>query len=207
MPLFGPPNIEKLKQKGDVKGLIKALTYENIQRQADIRRAAAEALGELGDERAIEPLTAAALTDLNEGPSDIAWDAKWPVRRAAAHALASIGARAVEPLVEALEAEKWSLRSAAAVALGEIKWRPALKRLISLLNNAHEHEREALKLHTAYGIQAGITRTWFMNAMSQGISSATVSYSEAARAASWALERIGGPQAERALAKYRAQQK
>jgi len=28
MPLFGPPNVEKLKAKRDVKGLIKALGYQ-----------------------------------------------------------------------------------------------------------------------------------------------------------------------------------
>jgi hypothetical protein len=28
MPLFGPPDIEKLKAKRDVQGLIKALSYK-----------------------------------------------------------------------------------------------------------------------------------------------------------------------------------
>ena len=28
MPLFGPPNVKKLKAKGNVKGLIKALGYD-----------------------------------------------------------------------------------------------------------------------------------------------------------------------------------
>ena len=34
MGLFGPPNIEKMKQKGHVIGLIKALRYERGSRSA-----------------------------------------------------------------------------------------------------------------------------------------------------------------------------
>jgi len=54
--LFGPPNVEKLKAKSDVKGLIKALGYEKDSR---VRRDAAGALGKIGDARAVEPLIAA----------------------------------------------------------------------------------------------------------------------------------------------------
>jgi HEAT repeat protein len=52
-----------------------------------VRRAAAEALGQLGDARAVEPLIARL------------GDAAWNVRRAAAEALVKIGAPAVEPLI------------------------------------------------------------------------------------------------------------
>jgi len=45
MPLFGPPNVESLKAKGDVKGLIRALHY---QKDSVVLMAAAEALKELG---------------------------------------------------------------------------------------------------------------------------------------------------------------
>ena len=38
MGLFGPPNIEKLKEKKNVKGLIKALNY---RKDDDVRRGAA----------------------------------------------------------------------------------------------------------------------------------------------------------------------
>jgi HEAT repeat protein len=58
MPLFGPPNVEKLKTQRDVMGLVKALSYsknQEVQRQA----AAAESLGKIGDGRAVEPLVAA----------------------------------------------------------------------------------------------------------------------------------------------------
>jgi hypothetical protein len=45
MPLFGPPDIEKLREKHDTKALIKALKYRDTQVRCD----AAEALAQLGD--------------------------------------------------------------------------------------------------------------------------------------------------------------
>src|SRR5450759_2332909 len=99
MPLFGPPNVEKLKAKRDVKGLIKALGY---QKDPAVRRAAAEALGQIGDARAVEPLIAALK------------DESWGVRRAAAEALGQIGdARAAEPLIAALKDPYADVRNAA----------------------------------------------------------------------------------------------
>ena len=47
------PNVEKLRRRRDVNGLIKALEYEDWQ----IRRQAADALGEIGDNGAIKPLS------------------------------------------------------------------------------------------------------------------------------------------------------
>ena len=44
MPLLGPPDVEKLKAKKDVKGLIKALRYE---KDVKVRYSAAVALGQL----------------------------------------------------------------------------------------------------------------------------------------------------------------
>jgi HEAT repeat protein len=44
MPLFGPPDVAKLKAKGDVPGLIKALGRE---KDSAVRQAAATALGHL----------------------------------------------------------------------------------------------------------------------------------------------------------------
>jgi len=76
MGLFGP-NVEKLKAKKDVEGLIEALTH----RDESVRTRAAEALGDLGVGalRAVEPL-AAALSDQST-----------PVGIAAAEALGKIG--------------------------------------------------------------------------------------------------------------------
>lgn len=55
MWLFGSPDVEKLTSKRDLKGLIKALGYK---RDADVRRAAAQALPKIGDSRAVGALTA-----------------------------------------------------------------------------------------------------------------------------------------------------
>jgi HEAT repeat protein len=67
---------------------------------------AAEALGRIGDVRAVEPL----LIALKESITD--------VRNISAEALGKIGdARAIEPLITALDDNSWNVRSAAARAL------------------------------------------------------------------------------------------
>ena len=99
------PNIEELKARRDVEGLIRAL--KNIC--WDVRRDAAKALGEIGDRRAVEPLIE-ALRDSDLG-----------VRSAAAHALGKIGdERAVEPLIEALDDVDVIVQIKAAKALHKI---------------------------------------------------------------------------------------
>jgi HEAT repeat protein len=75
MSLFGPPNVEKMKDKRDVEGLVKALGYKEDVR---VREAAARALLEIGTP-GVEPLNA-ALRDGDE-----------TVRRMAAEALGKIG--------------------------------------------------------------------------------------------------------------------
>src|SRR5215469_8395380 len=91
MPLFGrdgPPDVEQLQRRQNLRGLIKALRY---QQDFAVRSAAAQALGQLGGARAVEPLLE-ALGD----PSAF-------VREAAAQALTRLNdTRAVEPLVAAL---------------------------------------------------------------------------------------------------------
>ncbi len=86
---FGTPNVLKMSEKLDVEGLIKALGYE---KDCDVRRKAAKALGKIGDSRAVEPLMRA----INDSDSE--------VRCAAAKALGEIGDyRAVGPLTKALD--------------------------------------------------------------------------------------------------------
>jgi HEAT repeat protein len=55
MPLFGPPDVYKMKAKNDVKGLIKAMGYHKDQ---FVQKNAAIALGELKAQQALEPLCA-----------------------------------------------------------------------------------------------------------------------------------------------------
>lgn len=102
--LFGPPNIEKLKEKGDVEGLIKALRHDD----GVVRLRAQSALADLGD-MVVEPLIA-ALEDKESS-----------VRGGAAGALGDLrDARAVEPLIAALKDKEYWVREAAAVALRRI---------------------------------------------------------------------------------------
>ena len=85
---IGPPAVEPLIG-----------TLKNAK-DRDVREAAAEALGQIGDSRAVGPLTKA----LN--------DRWWSVHSAAATALGKIGdARAVEPLIKALREKKRASRS------------------------------------------------------------------------------------------------
>lgn len=100
------PNVEKMKERKDIKGLIKAVLGHKCW---DVRSEAMRALREIGDSRAVEPLIQ-ALED--ENPF---------VRFNAVEALMMIRAeKAVEPLIETLKDEDWNVRKEAASALGEI---------------------------------------------------------------------------------------
>lgn len=75
--------------------------------------ASATALGKLGDARAVEPL----LTVLN--------DREISVRRAAAQSLGQLGdTRAVKPLISAMSDHDEGVRTAAAESLDQLAWRP-----------------------------------------------------------------------------------
>jgi HEAT repeat protein len=89
MPLFGPPNIEKMEATGDVEGLMKALNYRKgrLSDLINVQIGAAQALGRIGDARAVKLL----VEMLGRTDADL--------RQAGAAALAKIGAPAVEPLI------------------------------------------------------------------------------------------------------------
>ena len=145
--LFGHPDVVKMEARRNIGGLIKALGYRH-DKGREVAQTAAEALGKIGDPRAVEALITAlkdeSVSDnvrqaagealgkigdaravepliaiLKNGSSD--------VRQAAAEALGKVGdARAVEALITALKQEKyWSLRQAAAEALDALGWKPA----------------------------------------------------------------------------------
>lgn len=106
MPLFGPPDVEKLQAKGNTKGLIKALSY---QKSEDVRQKAAAALGQIVARDAVEPLIQ-ALEDNQQ-----------IVCQSAATALGQIAdPRVVGPLVYVLGAKQQEARLAAARALGRV---------------------------------------------------------------------------------------
>jgi HEAT repeat protein len=160
MELFGPPNIEKLKAKQNVEGIIKALSNKKL---ADVRWQAANALGQLRDKRAVEPLietlndhneyvrkcTAEALGRIGseratETLIEALKDKDVDVRVAAANALGQIGdERATEPLIAALKDQDGNLRLSAADALGQIGDDRAIQPLIDLLNDQNHSARES----------------------------------------------------------------
>ena len=105
MGIFGlsKPDVEKMKAKKDVKGLIKALKYK---KESSVRCAAAEALGKIGYAGAVESLVQV----LNDEERD--------VRSEAAKALGKIKEeRAVEPLIQALKDKDSDVRSNATWAI------------------------------------------------------------------------------------------
>jgi hypothetical protein len=162
MGLF-KPNVEKLEEKKNVKGLIKALRYKYWH----VRQKAAEALGKIGDEKAVEPLiqaledgysyvqeeAARALGKIGDKRAvvpllrasrgyqlgynlDVSWVARWALGKT----LGKIGEPAVEPLIQALKNEHWSVREGAAEALGEIGSTRAVEPLIQALKDEDSYE-------------------------------------------------------------------
>jgi hypothetical protein len=111
-------NVRRLREDHDVRGLVRALGHKDpaIQYQA------VEALGDLGDPAAVEPLAEALRGDEYSG-----------VRWKAAEALAKIGTPAVDTLIEALEDPDDDVRWKAAIALGEIGDPRAVDPLIRIL--------------------------------------------------------------------------
>jgi HEAT repeat protein len=91
---FGGVNIQELQRRGDVDGLLKALTHKDYL----VRRDAANALGAIGDPRAVVPLMASLSDKRDATPLNNGW-----VHQAAAKALGEIGdSRAVDALIAAL---------------------------------------------------------------------------------------------------------
>ncbi len=90
-----------------------------------VRLSAARALGQVGDPKAVAPL-AAVLKDEH---------LDWRLRAWALHALQSIGASAVDPLIEALKNADAFLKAKAAKALGEIGDPKAIKPLAESLRH------------------------------------------------------------------------
>jgi len=60
---FGTPNIDRLKEEGDIKGLVKALGH----RERSVRDAAAAALAEFDDSREVQ----AILSEMHDNPDRI----------------------------------------------------------------------------------------------------------------------------------------
>jgi HEAT repeat protein len=115
---FFGTDVKKLRESRNVQGLIFALQHKDPTVQYD----AAEALGEIGDDRAVEPLLTALKNDETGG-----------VRWKAADALSKLGTPAVAGLISALQHDDEDVRWKTAIALGEIGDPKAIPPLISLL--------------------------------------------------------------------------
>jgi HEAT repeat protein len=140
MPLFGKPNVEKLKGRHDIAGLAQALG----DKDENVARGAAQALATLGDPAALEPLIDAVRAGerLNwsdrppsyEAARGVSRDVRDPrcldrilglltegegaVRAWAKEALWAIGEPAVEPLIALLRDQR--VAPWAALALGGV---------------------------------------------------------------------------------------
>jgi hypothetical protein len=122
MPLFGPPDVNKLSANRDLNGLSKALTYP---KDARVRKNAAEGLGKLGDPAAVPALIAA----LGDRDAD--------VRMEAAVALGRIkDPAAVGALIAAVQDSAPQVRGCAVAALGTWRFPSAVAALIAALRDS-----------------------------------------------------------------------
>ena len=130
MPLFGgPPDVQKLKAKGDIRGLVKALAY---LQDTEVQSAAADALAVIGREGPIDGL----LQLLRHKDADL--------RRWAVQALARCKqAWVIEPLAGALRDGDVSVRRSAAAGLGATRNPAALQALVAALRQSDPELRAA----------------------------------------------------------------
>jgi HEAT repeat protein len=133
MPLFGRPNVSKMKDKRDVEGLIKALEFK---RDVEVRREAIHALGAICDARAVEPLIKVLMD-----PDDT-------MRLAALNAMGNIrGERALEALIAQLADPNVVVRSQVVGILEELADQRAVEPLsVALLRDSSQYIREAAAL-------------------------------------------------------------
>ncbi len=176
-------NVRVIRRIGEpaVLPLINALKDES----SSVRSGAAEALGEIGDARAVQPLIDA----LKDESSEVCWRAAWALgeigdARAveslinelkdyylgpwAAGALGKIGdARAVQPLIDALRDQNRDVRSNAASALGEIGDARAVQPLINALKDKDARAGAPLRDTWMYQYQPRGVRSRVAGALGQ----------------------------------------
>ena len=200
--VFGS-NVGKLKGRRDIEGLAKALENQD----PDVQFRAAEALGDIGDERSVIPLVnslktsgfagvrwkaAEALSKIGDpavGPlSTLLRHADDDVRWKAALALGEIGnPEAIEPLIALLDDDDRYVRSRAGHALG-MMGEPVLDRLASLLRDGDEKRR--------WGAAIALGRTGSAGAVEPLIKALGDSSDEVRTEAATALAAIGRPAVE-----------
>lgn len=113
------PDVDKLYRRRNVRGLIKALKYDDEQ----IRRASAEALGKIRDRKATQPLIEA----LKDDDCNVRMWSAWSLGQIRAE-------KSVEPLIDSLSDERLEVRRASAESLSRIGT-PAIISLIEAFRN------------------------------------------------------------------------
>jgi HEAT repeat protein len=154
--LFGPPNIEKMKTKRDIKGLIKALGYK---KDNNVRLLAARTLGEIGDPQAVEPLL----------------DCMWDERAIAATVMIALGKirdkRTIEPLVQLIQREIEDERYLGSISQNNINIAIAtlgrfgsdsVHYLISLFPNSKKYRSQIIKALSETGTEEAVD--WLITA-------------------------------------------
>jgi HEAT repeat protein len=129
MALFGRPNIRKLKGRRDIAGLLKALEYV---KDNSIRCQAIEALGDLMEESAVEPLL------------NLLEDEDFKNKDIIVSSLGKIGdARAVPPLIQRIRHKAAASRPQELAALRNIGF-PSVSPLLDLLENKTTDTKDAV---------------------------------------------------------------
>jgi HEAT repeat protein len=120
MPLFGPPNVEKMRARGDIKGLIQALNHPKVG------QAAVAALAQIGGTRVAEQVIAHLIGIVERGEPE---EYEEPGR----DTLEKIGAAAVDPLIACLKHPHQAVPARAAAMLGRIRDPRAVEPLVAML--------------------------------------------------------------------------
>ena len=105
------------------------------------RKNAAEALGKIGDKRAVEPLLSFWIKILEDGIGNIGRNNEF-ARESAVRALIKIGDGAVEPLIKALGDKEEDVRRYTARVLGNIGGKRAVEPLIKALEDKDSEVRQ-----------------------------------------------------------------
>ena len=126
-----PSDVEKMKEEGDIDGLINALNDDDMY----IHKLALEELCKIGDPRVVEPL----LSALKYGHD---YYDKVDTRMPIVNGLVKVGGPAVEQLIDALKSGDWRVRWTAVLALGEVGDTRAVEALIDALKDTRRGVRE-----------------------------------------------------------------
>lgn len=136
--ILRPPDIKKFKKRNDVKGLVKALSFEafpgrTVYSEFKLRRLAAKYLGEIGDNTAVIPLLELLQNSSNES-----------MKVTIVGALGNIGDPLIcERLIDIYSSESNRVKSQILLALGNTGDRQSLSTLLSGLEDSSFEVKES----------------------------------------------------------------